>query len=384
VERLRAAIAERDATLAAAAERKVELERAAAEREAELARLRAEREAEREGLHRRLAEREAELQRQSQHDMSDLRRAHLEEARELQAASETSKQALHDELDALREELRDLQLRFEERESRPEDLAQMQAMEAGMREREAMVQKALDEMHYYKLELQNREENYNQLFGPRALAKNGQEGRHESKGAMDGAATMRVGVMNPLAKSGADKFADAARATVNGARKPSFNGALPAPPPKGPNGPLPKLPQAPQAAWGPTSTATPMSAPASTGSKPSLALPLGVPGSPSRMAVAPAAAPPQPPPEPRAVLSANHAALNAALSLGLEGDAHDGAIRSARGRPSSGSSTVGNSSVAGNSARSTTGRAPDTTPANPLRPASSGAQARKWASSAAV
>jgi hypothetical protein len=296
--------------------------------------------------------------------------------------SEAEKQALQDEIDNLRDELRELKKK--ERESRPEDLAQMQAMEAGMREREAMVQKALDEMHYYKLELQNREENYNQLFGPRALAKNGQEGRHESKGAMDGAATMRVGVMNPLAKSGADKFADAARATVNGARKPSFNGALPAPPPKGPNGPLPKLPQAPQAAWGPTSTATPMSAPASTGSKPSLALPLGVPGSPSRMAVAPAAAPPQPPPEPRAVLSANHAAPNAALSLGLEGDAHDGAIRSARGRPSSGSSTVGNSSVAGNSARSTTGRAPDTTPANPLRPASSGAHARKWASSAAV
>ena len=59
--------------------------------------------------------------------------------------SEAEKQALQDEIDNLRDELRELKKK--ERESRPEDLAQMQAMEA-----------------YYKVELRNREENYNQLF----------------------------------------------------------------------------------------------------------------------------------------------------------------------------------------------------------------------------
>ena len=31
------------------------------------------------------------------------------------------------------------------------------------------MQRAMEEMHYYKLELQNREENYNQLFGAKAV-----------------------------------------------------------------------------------------------------------------------------------------------------------------------------------------------------------------------
>ena len=61
--------------------------------------------------------------------------------------------------------LASLQERFDARESRPEDLKRMQQMEDAVRKREAAVQRAMDEMHYYKLELQNREENYNQLFG---------------------------------------------------------------------------------------------------------------------------------------------------------------------------------------------------------------------------
>ena len=59
--------------------------------------------------------------------------------------SEAAKQALQDEIDTLRDELRELKKK--ERKSWPEDLAQMQAMEA-----------------YYKVELRHREENYNQLF----------------------------------------------------------------------------------------------------------------------------------------------------------------------------------------------------------------------------
>ena len=49
------------------------------------------------------------------------------------------------------------------RESRPEDLAKLEAMARVVQQRDALVQRAKEEMHYYKLELQNREENYNQV-----------------------------------------------------------------------------------------------------------------------------------------------------------------------------------------------------------------------------
>lgn len=55
---------------------------------------------------------------------------------------------------------------------------QIGAMQAALAEREGAMARMMDEMHYYKLELQNREENYNQLFSKQP----------------------RIGVMNPLGK----------------------------------------------------------------------------------------------------------------------------------------------------------------------------------------
>ncbi len=51
------------------------------------------------------------------------------------------------------------------RESRPEDLQRMQQLLMTIADQEKLVKRAVDEMKYYKLELLNREENYNKTFG---------------------------------------------------------------------------------------------------------------------------------------------------------------------------------------------------------------------------
>jgi hypothetical protein len=55
--------------------------------------------------------------------------------------------------------------RYLQRESRPEDLQRMQQMLQQIAEQEKAVRRAMEDMKYYKLELLNREENYNKTFG---------------------------------------------------------------------------------------------------------------------------------------------------------------------------------------------------------------------------
>ena len=60
------------------------------------------------------------------------------------------------------------------------------ALQQALRQREVFVQRAAEEMQYYKLELQNREENYNQLFGDKAVNKANGMGKPGPKGGANG------------------------------------------------------------------------------------------------------------------------------------------------------------------------------------------------------
>ena len=55
--------------------------------------------------------------------------------------------------------------KYENRESRQEDLDDKAELERRLREAEAEVSKVQEEMKYFKLELQNREQNFNKTFG---------------------------------------------------------------------------------------------------------------------------------------------------------------------------------------------------------------------------
>eukprot|EP01048_Picozoa_sp_COSAG05_P001280 COSAG05_NODE_42_length_26187_cov_393.972286_19_plen_68_part_00 len=55
--------------------------------------------------------------------------------------------------------------KYENRESRQEDLDDKAELERRLKEAEAEVLKVQEEMKYFKLELQNREQNFNKTFG---------------------------------------------------------------------------------------------------------------------------------------------------------------------------------------------------------------------------
>ena len=59
----------------------------------------------------------------------------------------------------------ELQRMYENRPSREEDLQKIHELDAELEEREENYRKLWDEMNFYKLELHNREMNYNKMFG---------------------------------------------------------------------------------------------------------------------------------------------------------------------------------------------------------------------------
>merc|ERR1712232_509463 len=87
------------------------------------------------------------------------------------------------QIDMLQQRVQELQDLYDQRPSREEDVERIEALEAEMEEKENTIKKLVDEMQFYKLELVNREQNYNKVFGASPL----------------------VGTLNPVAAAGAGK-----------------------------------------------------------------------------------------------------------------------------------------------------------------------------------
>jgi hypothetical protein len=60
--------------------------------------------------------------------------------------------------------LSELEIRYRNRESRPEDVERIRELEAEMIDKDHLVQKTKEEMMYFKREMLNREDSYNQKF----------------------------------------------------------------------------------------------------------------------------------------------------------------------------------------------------------------------------
>ena len=54
---------------------------------------------------------------------------------------------------------------YDSRTARPEDLELIQNLEEQVIQKEAAIKKAAEDMRFYKLELINREQSYNAMFG---------------------------------------------------------------------------------------------------------------------------------------------------------------------------------------------------------------------------
>merc|ERR1719330_906987 len=88
-----------------------------------------------------------------------------------------AKHLLEQQSAMLEERNRELQALYDNRPSREEDLARIAELEAEVQQKDAVIKRLVEEMQFYKLELHNREQNYNKVFG----------------------AQPTVGIMNPIA-----------------------------------------------------------------------------------------------------------------------------------------------------------------------------------------
>ncbi|CAM9585590.1 unnamed protein product, partial [Sphacelaria rigidula] len=86
------------------------------------------------------------------------------ERRDAESRFKEKEENLGQRIDALQQEQRRLELRYEHRPSRQEDLTNIQSLEAKVAQQELLVARTKEEMAFFKRELLNREENYNKKF----------------------------------------------------------------------------------------------------------------------------------------------------------------------------------------------------------------------------
>ncbi|KAA6319921.1 MAG: hypothetical protein EZS28_054757, partial [Streblomastix strix] len=93
------------------------------------------------------------------------RRRALGQTNELREDFEKAQKHLEEQLGQMQDELADAIHRYESRDPRPEDVARIRQLEASLAEKDHLISRMKEEVKFFKLELINREENYNKTFG---------------------------------------------------------------------------------------------------------------------------------------------------------------------------------------------------------------------------
>merc|ERR1719482_2167335 len=126
------------------------------------------------------ADKEKQLQAtaaQHRKELDDLLARQIEETNEMAAQFAESQRLLEQQIAVLEDQYAELQALYENRPSRDEDLERIAALTQEVQEKTAQLTQLAAQLQTYKLELVNREQNYNKVFG----------------------ANPNVGVMDPLA-----------------------------------------------------------------------------------------------------------------------------------------------------------------------------------------
>ncbi len=120
---------------------------------------------ERDGLQRehQLALRQTQDQYEKQQVV--LMKRHEEEMNHARKEASDMKGQYEERIREIVKEYKNLEMKYLNRESRPEDLARIDQLTQECIEKEELVKKINEEMLYFKREMLNREENYNQKFG---------------------------------------------------------------------------------------------------------------------------------------------------------------------------------------------------------------------------
>ncbi|KAL7689062.1 hypothetical protein Plhal304r1_c017g0062471 [Plasmopara halstedii] len=100
----------------------------------------------------------------TKYEMDKLLEENLSETKKLSDQFHETQRVMLDQITELKKTIIDWQEKYARRESRSEDVAHIVELERLVEEKDALVQKTLDEMAYFKRELLNREEMYNKTF----------------------------------------------------------------------------------------------------------------------------------------------------------------------------------------------------------------------------
>jgi len=94
-----------------------------------------------------------------------LERSHAEEMERQSVWHTEESNRIRSDLELLRHKYSELRKRFDARESRPEDTRRIHDLKKLLKKQQFGVDEMQQQMEYFKMELMNREENFNKVFG---------------------------------------------------------------------------------------------------------------------------------------------------------------------------------------------------------------------------
>lgn len=97
--------------------------------------------------------------------MEQLIQEQTNEIGELQGEFQTASMLMDQKYRQLNERFQEITELYDQRPARPEDLELIQQLQEEVISKEAAIKKAAEDMRFYKLELINREQSYNAMFG---------------------------------------------------------------------------------------------------------------------------------------------------------------------------------------------------------------------------
>ncbi|KAM9317231.1 protein FAM184A [Gastrophryne carolinensis] len=121
---------------------------------------------------------EQDLNKKHNEDINDLTASHIREKQMVLAEFAKAQALLVEKNSALQISLTEMEEKYQNRESRPEDLQAISELKDMVAERDQLIKKLIEDKKFYQLELVNRETNFNKVFN----------------------ASPNVGVINPLVK----------------------------------------------------------------------------------------------------------------------------------------------------------------------------------------
>ena len=97
--------------------------------------------------------------------MERLVKDQVSELQEMQAEFQEASDLMDKKYKQLMDSFSELQDLYDVRPSRPEDLELIKQLQEDIVQKDNLLKKAAEDMKFYKLELINREESYNKMFG---------------------------------------------------------------------------------------------------------------------------------------------------------------------------------------------------------------------------